>query len=37
MDENNSAVLVKLTEHEVQELRELVDRTEIPGQRYSGV
>ncbi|OKP11108.1 Aldo-keto reductase yakc [NADP(+)] [Penicillium subrubescens] len=36
MDENNAAVLVKLTEHEVQELRELVDRTEIPGQRYSG-
>jgi aryl-alcohol dehydrogenase-like predicted oxidoreductase len=36
MDENNAAVLIKLTEHEVQELRELVNRTEIPGQRYSG-
>lgn len=36
MDENNAAARVKLTEQEVKELRELVDRTEIPGHRYAG-
>ncbi|KAJ5225201.1 NADP-dependent oxidoreductase domain-containing protein [Penicillium chermesinum] len=34
IEENTAASLVKLTDEELKELRELVDKTEIPGERY---
>ncbi|KAJ6104271.1 aldo/keto reductase [Penicillium sp. IBT 18751x] len=37
MDENAASALLKLSDKEVLEIRELVERTEIPGDRYPGV
>lgn len=34
MDENAAAALLKLSDKEVQEIRELAERTEVPGLRY---
>ncbi|KAJ5935618.1 NADP-dependent oxidoreductase domain-containing protein [Penicillium verhagenii] len=35
IDENTNAALLKLTDEEVQEIRKLIERTEVPGPRYS--
>lgn len=34
IDENTASALLQLTDNEVQEIRDLVERTEIPGTRY---
>ncbi|KAJ5950767.1 Aldo/keto reductase subgroup [Penicillium vulpinum] len=34
VDENTAAALLELTDKEVQDIRDLVERTEIPGDRY---
>lgn len=34
MDENAAAALLKLSDREVQDIRELAERTEVPGPRY---
>jgi aryl-alcohol dehydrogenase-like predicted oxidoreductase len=34
VDENTASALLQLTDKEVQDIRDLVERTEVPGTRY---